>query len=82
MKFKNDFNNDNIVILFKKVDFDFFTITKEFNLPLPKNKKLLKHFLNHIFLKFTKLNIALSDEFRLTLLEYVHKTIKFNSDII
>jgi hypothetical protein len=82
MKFKNDFNNDNIVILFKKVDFEFFTITKEFNLPLPKNKKLLKHFLNHIFLKFTKLNIALSDEFRLTLLEYVHKTIKFNSDKI
>ena len=79
-KYKSDFKNDNIIILYKKPEFEYFTITKEFNLPSPKNKKLLKFYLNNFFSKFSKIN--LSDEFRLTILEYIHKTIKFNSDKI
>ena len=81
-KYKRDFKNNNIVILYKKPEFNYFTITKEFNLPDPKHKKLLKYFLNNIFLKISKINISLSDEFRLILLEYIHKSIKFNSNII
>ena len=81
-KNKVSYNNENIVILFKKPEFEYFTITKEFNFPVPKNKKLLRYFLKNIFSKFISLKITLNDELRLTLLEYIHKSIKLNSDKI
>ena len=81
-KFNNEFKNDNIIILYKEPEFEYFTISQTFHLPIPKNKKLLKYFLNNIFFKFTEFNISLSDELRLTLIEYIHEIIKLNSDKI
>ena len=81
-KFNNEFKKENIIILYKEPEFEYFTISQTFNLPIPKNKKLLKYFLNNIFSKFTDFNISLSDELRLTLIEYIHEIIKLNSDKI
>ena len=71
---KNEIN-DNSKIKEKNDD-----ITKIFEIPFPKNKKLLKIFLDKINQRFKKLNCNPPDEFKLTLLEYIHKIIKANSD--
>ena len=55
-------------------------ITKIFDIPYPKNKKLLKIFLGNFNQRLKKLNCTPPDEFKLTLLEYIHKIIKANSN--
>ena len=55
-------------------------ITKVFDIPFPKNKKLLKLFLDNFNQRLKKLNSTPPDEFKLTLLEYIHKIIKANTN--
>ena len=55
-------------------------ITKIFDIPYPKNKKLLKIFMDSFNQKLKKLNCIPPDEFKLTLLEYIHKIIKSNAN--
>ena len=55
-------------------------ITKIFEIPFPKNKKLLKIFLDNFNQRLKKLNCIPPDEFKLTLLEYIHKIIKANAN--
>ena len=55
-------------------------IKKIFDIPYPKNKKLLKIFLDNFNQKLKKLNCTQTDEFKLTLLEYIHKIIKANAN--
>jgi len=55
-------------------------ITKIFEIPFPKNKKLLKIFLDNFNQRLKKLNCITPDEFKLTLLEYIHKIIKANAN--
>ena len=57
-------------------------INKIFDISYPKNKKLLKIFLDNFNQKLKKLNITQNDEFKLTLLEYIHKIIKTNTNNI
>ena len=61
----------------KKNDND---ISKIFDLPSPKNKKLLKLFMDNFNQKLKKFNYVLPDELKLTSLEYIHKVIKSNSN--
>ena len=55
-------------------------ISKIFDLSSPKNKKLLKLYMDNINQKLKKLNYILPDELKLTILEYIHKVIKANSN--
>ena len=55
-------------------------IKKIFDIPYPKNKKLLKIFLDNFNQRLKKLNCTQTDEFKLTLLEYIHKIIKANTN--
>ena len=55
-------------------------ISKIFEIPFPKNKKLLNLFMDNFYTKIKKLNCIITDEFKLTLLEYIHKIIKENSN--
>ena len=69
---EKEINNIN-----KKNDDD---ISKIFDLPSPKNKKLLKIYMDNFNQKLKKLNYVLPDELKLTSLEYIHKVIKSNSN--
>ena len=53
-------------------------ISKVFEIPSPKNKKLLKLYMDNFNQKLKRLNFILPDELKLTLLEYIHKVIKEN----
>ena len=55
-------------------------ISKIFDLSSPKNKKLLKLYMDNINQRLKKLNYILPDELKLTILEYIHKVIKANSN--
>ena len=68
---KNELNN-----LTKKND----EISKIFDFPPPKNKKLLKLYMDNFNQRLKKLNYILPDELKLTSLEYIHKAIKANSN--
>ena len=66
-------NNNN---LNKKND----DISKVFELPPPKNKKLLKLYMDNFNQKLKRLNYTLPDELKLTSLEFIHKVIKSNTN--
>ncbi len=87
---KNFDENQNIEIIFDSTEDDHISngqkneknddIKKIFDIPYPKNKKLLKIFLDNFNQKLKKLNCTQTDEFKLTLLEYIHKIIKANTN--
>jgi len=77
LSFNSNFNNENIIMLFKEPKFEYFSISQIFNLLNAKNKKLLKCLSYYVFVKFINLNITLSDELRLTTIEIVLKLGKF-----
>ena len=56
-------------------------ISKIFEIPPPKNKKLLKLYMDNFNQKLKRLNFILPDELKLTLLEYIHKVIKENTQM-
>ena len=49
---------------------------KYFSLPLPKRKKLLKSLLSTLNQKMTNMNIIVNDEYQLTLIDFIHSTLK------
>ena len=82
---RNMDNNKNIKIIyyneneFNENKINNEEVVKTFELPSPKNKKLLKLFLNNFNLRLKRLNQILPDEFKLTSLEYIHKILKSNT---
>ena len=82
---KNFEDNKNLSIIYdnedeansnKKSD----DISKIFDLPSPKNKKLLKIYLDNFNQRLKRLNYTIPDELKLTSLEYIHKVLKANSN--
>ena len=82
---KNFEDNKNLSIIYdnedeananKKSD----DISKIFDLPSPKNKKLLKIYLDNCNQRLKRLNYTIPDELKLTSLEYIHKVLKANSN--
>ena len=53
-----------------------------FNLPVPKNKILLKLLFDNIFQKLKKINYLINETFQTKLIEYIYKIIKSNSNNI
>lgn len=49
---------------------------KYFTLPSPKRKKLLKSLLSTLNQKMTDMNIIVNDEYQLTLIDFIHSTLK------
>ena len=86
---KNLEDNKNLNIIYYNEEENELNINKKndeickiFELPPPKNKKLLKLYMDNFNQKLKKLNFILPDELKLTLLEYIHKVIKANSNNI
>ena len=78
-------DNKNLIIIYdnedegntnKKSD----DISKIFDLPSPKNKKLLKLYLDNFNQRLKKVNYTMPDELKLTSLEYIHKVLQANSN--
>ncbi len=83
---KNFDENKNLIIIYENedegnnVDKKSDDISKVFDLPSPKNKKLLKLYLDNFNQRLKKVNYIMPDELKLTSLEYIHKVLQANSN--